>query len=260
MIEENIISQAIIDEYLKQLRESLKIDVAIVGSGPSGLVAAYYLAKKGYSVSVIERKLSVGGGMWGGGMMFNKIVVQDDAIPILEEFKIDYKRYRENYNICDSVESISALIYFAKKAGARIFNLISVEDLILRENSVSGIVINWSAVELSQLHVDPLSIISKIVVDATGHPAEVVRILEKKNDVKLLTPTGSSLGERSMWADFVEKSITNYVKEIYPNLFVTGMAAVSVFGAPRMGPIFGGMLISGKDVAEKIDRKLKNRY
>ncbi len=129
--------------------------------------------------------------------------------------------------------------------------------MILRENSVSGIVINLSAVELSQLHGYPLSIISKIVVDATGHPAEVVHILEKKNDVQLLTSTGSSLRERSMCVDFVEKSIRNYVKEIYPNLFVTGMAAVSVFGAPRMGPIFGGMLISEKDVAEKIDIKIK---
>ncbi|MEM4040079.1 MAG: ribose 1,5-bisphosphate isomerase, partial [Thermoplasmata archaeon] len=53
-----------------------------------------------------------------------------------------------------------------------------------------------------------------------------------------------------------EKNIVNYVKEIYPGLFVTGMAAVSVFGAPRMGPIFGGMLISGRDVAVKVDKKL----
>jgi sulfide-dependent adenosine diphosphate thiazole synthase len=44
-------------------------------------VAAYYLAKAGKNVTVFERKLSVGGGMWGGGMMFDRIVVQDEGKP-----------------------------------------------------------------------------------------------------------------------------------------------------------------------------------
>ena len=35
---------------------------------------------------LIERKLSVGGGMWGGGMMFPRIVVQDEAKRLLDRF------------------------------------------------------------------------------------------------------------------------------------------------------------------------------
>jgi thiamine thiazole synthase len=34
------------------------------------------------------------------------------------------------------------------------------------------------------------------------------------------------------------------------------MCANAVFGAPRMGPIFGGMLMSGRKAAELIDEKL----
>jgi thiamine thiazole synthase len=34
------------------------------------------------------------------------------------------------------------------------------------------------------------------------------------------------------------------------------MACNAVFGAPRMGPIFGGMLMSGKKVAELINERL----
>ncbi len=53
-----------------------------------------------------------------------------------------------------------------------------------------------------------------------------------------------------MWADMGEKEIIQNTREIYPGLIVTGMAANTVFGSPRMGAIFGGMLLSGKKAAE----------
>ena len=77
MLNEIIISRAILDSYFKKLGSCLDLDVAIVGGGPSGLVAGYYLARAGRKVALFERKLSIGGGIWGGGMMFNSIVVQE---------------------------------------------------------------------------------------------------------------------------------------------------------------------------------------
>ena len=51
--------------------------------------------------------------------------------------------------------------------------------------------------------------------------------------------------------------MVNGTKEIYPGLYVCGMAASAVSGTPRMGPIFGGMLLSGKKVADEIIARLK---
>ena len=255
-MDEIVISQAITRSYFNEFMEYMDVDVAIVGAGPAGLSAAYYLARDGIKVAIFERKLSVGGGMWGGGMMFNRIVVQSEAKHILDEFDIKSEEVQPGYFIADSVEAVSTMCSKAIKSGARIFNLITVEDVMIRENNrITGLVINWSAVDIAKLHVDPLTIRAKYVVDATGHDAEVCKIVVRKA-TSLNTKTGGIDGEKSMWAQVAEREVTNYTKEVCPGLFVAGMAANAVYGLPRMGPIFGGMLLSGKKAAELIANKL----
>jgi thiamine thiazole synthase len=250
-MDEIIISKAIIASYTKDLLEFLDVDVAVVGAGPSGLIAGYYLAKKGIKTALYERRLSVGGGMWGGGMMFSRIVVQAEAKGILDEFGITAQEYQKGYYIADSVEAVSTLCSQTMKAGARIFNLITVEDVMIREDDrVTGLVLNWSAVGLANLHIDPLTIRSKLVIDATGHDAEVCQIVARKIGLKLRTPTGGVAGEKPMWAEVGEKELVNNTKEVYPGLLAAGMAVNAVFGLPRMGAIFGGMFLSGKKAAE----------
>ncbi|MDD3296331.1 MAG: sulfide-dependent adenosine diphosphate thiazole synthase [Candidatus Omnitrophica bacterium] len=257
MLDEIIISKAIIESYKEKLIKVLDVDVAIAGAGPSGLVCAAYLAEAGRSVVVFERKLSIGGGMWGGGMMFNEIVVQASAKKILDEFSIRSKRYQKDYYLADSVECVCSLGYHAAKKGAVIINGVSVEDVMVRKNKVCGLVINWSAAQTANLHVDPLTIRAKAVVESTGHPCEVVKVVERKSGIKLKTKTGKILGEKSMWADEAENSVINNTKEVCPGLYVCGMAANAVFGTPRMGPIFGGMLLSGKKIASILKNKIK---
>ena len=53
---------------------------------------------------------------------------------------------------------------------------------------------------------------------------------------------------------FVEEQVT----EIYPGLWVSGMCVAAAFGGPRMGPIFGGMLLSGKRAADLIAEALES--
>ena len=197
--------------------------------------------------------------MPGGGMMFNTIVVQEEAREILDEFGIRIREYEKGYYTADSVEASSAICLKAIQAGAKIFNLISIEDVMIRKNDrITGLVLNWSAVNLAGLHVDPLSMRSKVVIDATGHASEICHIVVDKLGVKLNTEGGGILGERSMWADVAEGTIIGNTREVYTGLIVTGMAANAVCGGPRMGPIFGGMLLSGKHAAEVAMEIIKN--
>lgn len=256
-LDEQIITRAIVETYNKKLLDNLCLDVAIVGGGPSGLVCAWYLARQGVKVALFERKLSIGGGMWGGGMMFNEIVVQDEGRRILDEFGVRSREYEAGYFTADAIEAVSTLTSRAVQAGATIFNCISVEDVIVRDNRVCGLVINWTPVEQAGMHVDPLCIASRFVVDATGHPVEVMKIIETKVGLRLETASGRVMGEKSMWADVAEQTTIENTREAFPGVYVCGMAANATFGSFRMGPIFGGMLLSGEKTAHRILEGLK---
>lgn len=253
---EQIVSAGIIDSYFIKLKENLSVDVAIVGGGPSGLVASYYLAKNGLKVALFEQKLAPGGGMWGGAMMFNEIVVQKEALFIVKEFNIDHKHYQGDYYILDSVHATSALVYKATRQGVRIFNCTTAEDVVFQDNRICGIVLNWAPVKREHLHVDPLVIMAKVVIDSTGHDCDIARILEQKNNIKLFTETGKVMGECSLSIDEAERAVVENTKEIFPGLYVSGMASNGVSGGYRMGPIFGGMLLSGKKAADLITQEL----
>jgi len=255
-LDEIKISKAIIETYTKKLIDALDVDVAIVGAGPAGMCCAYQLARAGKKAVIFERKLSVGGGMWGGGIMFNEIVVQEAAKRLLDAFGVTTRPYEKGYYLADSVEAVSTLCSKTVQAGAKIFNLMSAEDVMIREDRVAGLVLNWSAVQIAGLHVDPITMRAAYVVDATGHAAEIVHIVEKKSGIQLKTKTGKFVGEGSMWADLAEDTTVKNSREVCPGLYVCGMCSNASFGGPRMGPIFGGMLLSGEKVAQELIKKL----
>jgi thiamine thiazole synthase len=228
-----------------------------VGGGPAGLVAGYKLAKAGFKTALFERKLSIGGGMWGGGMMMNEIVVQEEAKRILDEMGVASRQFQPGYHTADSVLCSSTLCSQACQAGLTIFNLVSVEDVMVRDQRVVGLVINWSAVEMAKLHVDPLTIRARYTIDATGHAAEVVQVIARKVDASLFTKTGGVMGERSLWAEVAESHTLNNTREAFPGVFTAGMCSNATFGSYRMGPVFGGMLLSGEKAAQMVAERLK---
>jgi len=246
MLQELHVTRGIIESFTGELLEYTKVDVAVVGAGPSGLVAATLLAENGKKVAIFERKLAPGGGIWGGGMLFNKVVVQKEAEHILKKFEINYSSYGDNYLIADAVELASTLISKATKAGVKIFNGVHVEDVVIKNSRINGVVINWTPIDMIHLHVDPLVVEAEYVLDGTGHDAAIAKLVAKRTnccDVK---------GMGAMWVNEAEKLVVEKSGEIYPGLYVMGMSTAEVYGLPRMGPIFGGMFLSGEKVAREI--------
>lgn len=254
MIRESMITRTIVKYSSEELKELSEVDVAIVGAGPSGLTAAYYLARSGFKVAIFERRFSFGGGTGPGGNLLPIVVFEKEVKPILDEFGIRCEEAGNGLCVSRPPEIIAKLASKAIDAGAKVLFGATVNDLIYRTNPlrISGVVWVWTPIHEGGYHVDPLFTEAKAVVDATGHGAEIVSIATMK-----LPELGIDMkGEKSAYAYEAERLVVDYTGMVAPGLYVTGMAVAAVYGLPRMGPIFGGMLLSGKKLAEVLARDL----
>ena len=245
-ISEKQVTKAIVSEFAKEFEDHIENDVTIIGAGPSGLVAAMEFAKMGQKTLLIESNNYLGGGFWIGGYLMNKVTVRAPAQAILDEVGVPYKEVEEGLFVTDGPHACSKLVAAVCDAGVKVLNMTQFDDVVIKENRVCGVVINWtpvSALPRAITCVDPVGIESKIVVDATGHDATVVRSLEKRGLVDIK-------GFGAMWVEESEDAVVEHTGEVFPGLIVTGMAVATTFGLPRMGPTFGGMLVSGKKAAE----------
>lgn len=252
-ISEKEVTKAIVSEFANEFLEYIESDVIIVGAGPSGLVAAKKLAEENVKTLIIESNNYLGGGFWIGGYLMNKLTVRKPGQRILDEIGAPYTKIKEGLYVADGPHACSKLIASACDAGAKIINMTSFDDVVLREDHVCGVVMNWTPVTALPRNitcVDPIAIESEIVIDATGHDAVVVKSLEERGLV-------NTEGFGGMWVEKSEDAIVEHTKEVYPGLMVTGMAVATTFGQPRMGPTFGGMLLSGEKVAELVLKKIK---
>ena len=239
------ISKAIVGEFSKWFEDYITSDVIVVGGGPSGLMAARDLAKEGFKTLIIESNNYLGGGFWIGGYLMNTLTFRAPAQEILDELGIPYKEVEEGLFTADGPNACSKLISSTCNAGVKILNMTKFDDVVYRNKRVKGVVINWtpvSALPRQITCVDPISLESKVVIDATGHDACVCRSLERRSILKI-----ADFGP--MDVNSSEDLVVEKTGEIHPGLIVTGMAVSTAFGIPRMGPTFGGMLFSGRKAA-----------
>ncbi|EWG08283.1 MAG: ribulose-1,5-biphosphate synthetase [Candidatus Aramenus sulfurataquae] len=255
-VDEVKISRYILKYTFEDWYSLVDSDVVVVGAGPSGLATAYFTAKAGLKTVVFERRLSFGGGIGGGAMNFHKIVIESPADELLREWKVKLVEAEEGVFIVDAAEFMAKLGAAAIDAGAKVIHGINVDDVIFRDKPlrVAGVAVEWTSTQMSGLHVDPLFVSAKAVVDATGHDAEILSVASRKiPELGIVIP-----GEKSAYSEVAEELVVNNAGKVAEGLYTTGMAVCEVKSLPRMGPIFGAMVLSGKKVAEDIINDLRN--
>jgi thiamine thiazole synthase len=244
---EKEVTRAIVGQFSRQFMEFVESDAIIIGGGPSGLMAGRDLAAQGYRTFVIERNNYLGGGFWIGGYLMNKLTVRAPGQLALDELGVPYEEVTPGLYVADGPHACSKLIAAACDAGVKIASLTVFDDVVLREESrIAGVVVNWTPVASMPREitcVDPIALECKVVIDATGHDAQVARKLEQRGLLK-------TVGFGAMWVERSEDLIVEHTGEVHPGLIVCGMAVSTVYGLPRMGPTFGAMLLSGRRAAQ----------
>lgn len=252
-ISEKEITKSIASMFNETIQEYADSDVIIIGAGPAGLAAGRKIASSGLKTLVVEQNNYLGGGYWVGGYMMNPVTVRSPAQRIWDELGVPYRKMGDGLYATWGPHACSKLIAAACDAGVRFLQLTKFDDLILKNDRVGGVVVNWmpvSALPRNVTCVDPVALESKIVIDSSGHDSVAVKRLMDRGYIKWK-------GMNPMWVDRSEDEVVNKTGEVFPGLIAAGMAVTETFGLPRMGPTFGSMLLSGNRAAEVVMDKIE---
>jgi len=251
-IKESIVSREMTRRYMTDMITYADTDVVIVGAGSAGLSCAYELSKNpNISIAIIEQSVSPGGGAWLGGQLFSAMVVRKPAHLFLDEIGVEYDE-QEDYVVIKHAALFTSTIMskLLAKPNVKLFNAVAAEDLIVKENRVAGVVTNWALVSMNhdtQSCMDPNVMEAKVVVSSCGHDGPFGATGVKR--LKSIGMIDHVPGMKALDMNTAEDAIVRLTREVVPGMIVTGMEVAEIDGAPRMGPTFGAMMISGQKAA-----------
>ncbi|KAI8059910.1 thiazole biosynthetic enzyme, chloroplastic [Gongronella butleri] len=251
-IRESQVNREMTTRYMTDMLDYAETDVVIVGCGSAGLSCAWELSKDpSIKVAIIEQSVSPGGGCWLGGQLFSAMVVRKPAHEFLKDVGVPFDE-KENYVVVKHAALFTSTIMskLLARPNVKLFNATAVEDLIVKQGKVAGVVTNWALVTLNhdtQSCMDPNVIEAKVVVSGCGHDGPMgASGVKRLESIGLVQPLKRM---RCLDMAVAEDAIVEYTREVAPGMVVCGMEVSELDGAPRMGPTFGAMLISGQKAA-----------
>ncbi|KAI8086221.1 thiazole biosynthetic enzyme, chloroplastic [Halteromyces radiatus] len=251
-IRESEVNREMVSRYMTDMLDYAETDVIIVGCGSAGLSCAWELTKDpNIKVAIIEQSVSPGGGCWLGGQLFSAMVVRKPAHEFLKDVGVPFDE-KENYVVVKHAALFTSTIMskLLARPNVKLFNATAVEDLIVKDKKVAGVVTNWALVTLNhdtQSCMDPNVMECKVVVSGTGHDGPMgASGVKRLQSIGLVEPLK---GMHCLDMNRAENDIVKYTREVVPGMVVCGMEVSELDGAPRMGPTFGAMLISGQKAA-----------
>ncbi|GFS29196.1 thiazole biosynthetic enzyme, chloroplast [Actinidia rufa] len=151
------------------------------------------------------------------------MVVRKPAHLFLDELDIEYDE-QDNYVVIKHAALFTSTIMskLLARPNVKLFNAVAAEDLIVKEGR-------------------------ELVVSSCGHDGPFGATGVKR--LKSIGMIDSVPGMKALDMNTAEDAIVRLTREIVPGMIVTGMEVAEIDGAPRMGPTFGAMMISGQKAA-----------
>ncbi|KAI3982200.1 hypothetical protein MKX01_019106 [Papaver californicum] len=195
----------------------------------AGLSCAYEISKNpNVNVAIIEQSVSPGGAAWLGGQLFSAMAVRKPAHKFLDELEIEYDEQ-------DTYVVIKHAAFFTS----------TIMSKLLARPDVKLVVTNWALGSMNhdtQSCMDPNVMEAKVVVSSCGHDGPFGATGVKR--LKSIGLIESVAGMKALDMNAAEDAVVKLTREILP-----GMEVAEIDGAPRMGPTFGDMMISGEKAA-----------
>ncbi len=244
---------------------SEKFDVAIVGAGPSGLTAAYFLAKKGLEVVVLEKGGELGSKNMYGGRIYTHVLnryfpeytreapverwvrkeqlyfmTKNSAVKL--EFFADDAFLKESFTAY-LTKFVQWLGKKAEEAGVLIATGVRVDSLILEDNTVKGVIAGDD-----KLYAD-----YTIIAEGAN-----TLLLDNLNLKPMTKPEEVALGVKEVFRLDEER-----INERFGVNSEEGVAGLLV-GFPSLGSIGGGFLYTMKNeitlgVVIRLDEPVKKK-
>jgi thiamine thiazole synthase len=173
-IRESQVNREMVSRYMTDMLDYAETDVIIVGCGSAGLSCAWELTKDPkIKVAIIEQSVSPGGGCWLGGQLFSAMVVRKPAHTFLEDVGVPFDEL-DDYVVVKHAALFTSTIMskLLARPNVKLFNATAVEDLIVKDKKVAGVVTNWALVTMNhdtQSCMDPNVMECKVVVSGCGH-------------------------------------------------------------------------------------------
>ncbi|KAG9438995.1 hypothetical protein H6P81_019160 [Aristolochia fimbriata] len=251
-IKESIVSREMTRRYMMDIIAHADTDVVVVGAGSAGLSCAYELSKNpNVRIAIIEQSVSPGGSAWIGGQLFSAMVVRKPAHFFLNELNISYEE-QDSYVVVKHAALFTSTIIskLLARPNVKLFNAVVVEDLIVNGGRVGGVVMNWAFASMNHEKQPCLNsnvMEAKVVISSCGFGGPFGATGVKR--LKSMGMVSSVTEMKVLDMNSAEDAIVKHTKEIVPGMIVTGKEVTEIGGAPRLGPIFGAMMVSGQKAA-----------
>ena len=226
------------DPYIPETEDPRDEKVAIVGSGPAGMTTAYYLAKRGYGVTVFE-KLPVKGGMMAVGIPEYRLPNEElqKEISVIEKMGVDIQtgvEFGKDVTL-DSLkkDGYSALFLATGLHGSR--------GLGVEGEDLKGVIKGVSLLQASALKkADPIT--GKVIVIGGGNVAVDVALTARRLGSKDVTMVClEARDEMPAWDYEVEEALeekVEIVNSLGPLRFIEKDGAVGGVEFKRCTAVF----------------------